>query len=157
MKGSAIFCSKKEYRYLLTRSWDESLEKVCFIMLNPSQADEKFNDNTIRRCLGFAESWGYGGLEVVNLFAYMTPYPEVLLKAKAPVGEKNHYHLKKAIKRNSNIILAWGNLGKLRERLNYDLSFLQDAYCLKINKTGDPCHPLYLPKTLKPKKFKFAA
>ena len=157
MQGTAKFCSKRKYRYLLTRSWNRDLPVVCFVMLNPSQADQNHNDNTIRRCIGFAQSWGYGGLEVVNLFAFMTPYPDVLLQANDPVGKDNERHLRAAIKRNNDVVLAWGNLGKLKDRLNYDLGFLNEAYCLKVNKTGDPCHPLYLPKTLKPKKFKLAA
>lgn len=157
MKGSAVFCSQRKYRYLLTRKWDNSLPRVCFVMLNPSKADAEFNDNTIRRCIGFAESWGFGSLEVVNLFGYMTPYPEELLEVKDPTGKENLKYLKASIKRNENLILAWGNLGKLRTRLEIDLNIFEEAYCIKQNKTGEPCHPLYLPKSLKPKKFKLAA
>jgi hypothetical protein len=41
-----------------------------FIGLNPSTADETNNDPTIRRCIGFAQTWGYGAVCVTNLFAY---------------------------------------------------------------------------------------
>jgi sec-independent protein translocase protein TatC len=33
-----------------------------FIGLNPSTADEVKNDPTVRRCINFAITWGYGGL-----------------------------------------------------------------------------------------------
>lgn len=74
MWGGAVI--RGDYRYLLTREWDSQGKIVTFIMLNPSRADALLNDPTITRCLNFARSWGYGRLEVVNLFAYRTPQPE---------------------------------------------------------------------------------
>lgn len=47
-----------EYRYLLTRTVDPLLAStgptLLFVMLNPSTADERVDDPTIRRCAGFA-------------------------------------------------------------------------------------------------------
>lgn len=67
MQGGAVITG--DYRYLLWREWDISNKTVSFIMLNPSRADAQINDPTITRCINFALSWGYGRLEVVNLFA----------------------------------------------------------------------------------------
>ena len=47
-------------------------------MLNPSTADATVNDPTIRRCLGFAHTWDYGGMVAVNLFAYRATHPRAL-------------------------------------------------------------------------------
>src|SRR5689334_10316767 len=66
----AIFDSTGMYRYSLWREWSTDSPPVTFIMLNPSTADDWKDDSTIRRCIGFARTWGFGALEVVNLFAY---------------------------------------------------------------------------------------
>src|SRR5438270_2376466 len=39
--------------------------------------------------LGFAKSWGFGGVEVVNLFAYRTTDPGELRRVADPVGAEN--------------------------------------------------------------------
>lgn len=48
------------YRYLLGRKWDENLQQVTFLMLNPSTADHEQDDPTLRKCINFAKFWGYG-------------------------------------------------------------------------------------------------
>ena len=44
-------------------------------MLNPSTADATCNDRTIEKCIRYAKSWGYGGIEVCNLFAWRAKNP----------------------------------------------------------------------------------
>lgn len=50
-----------------------------FVGLNPSTADETEDDQTIRRCVGFAMDWGYGGLCMGNLFAIRATKPKNML------------------------------------------------------------------------------
>ena len=69
----------KKYRYSLTRIWDEDKPNVMFVMLNPSTADEKNDDPTIRRCINFAKDFGAGGIYVVNLFPLRATNPNELL------------------------------------------------------------------------------
>ena len=70
------------YRYSLWREWNPDAAQITFIMLNPSRADATNDDPTIRRCINFASSWGYGYLEVVNLFAYRTSHPQQFKKSE---------------------------------------------------------------------------
>ena len=86
---SADFSACGTYRYALRRIWLPAAPQVLFIGLNPSTADEKSDDPTIRRCLGFARSWGYGGLIVANLFAYRATAPSALREARDPIGPLN--------------------------------------------------------------------
>lgn len=146
------------YRYTLTRTWDESKPKVMFIMLNPSTADANNDDPTIRRCVNFAKSWDYGGLYVCNLFAFRATNPKELLKVGNPFGDQNIWHTRKLSDEVDTIVCAWGNkpiLNKiLKETSPYSLLHfvLPKLHFLELSKDGTPKHPLYLNGDLKPKK-----
>ena len=117
-------------------------------MLNPSSADDRQNDPTIRRCISFAQAWGYGSLEVVNLFAYRTAYPRELKQVADPTGGENDRCLLAAARRAETVVLAWGNGGGLRGRDRTVLTLLtpyrSKLYCLGCNKSGQPRHLLYV-------------
>ena len=70
---SAVLSADEEQRYLLTRRTRGGNDLlVNFIMLNPSTADAESDDQTIRRCKGFAQSWGFEYMAVTNLWSYRT-------------------------------------------------------------------------------------
>ena len=122
-------------------------------MLNPSRADAQINDPTITRCINFASSWGYGRLEVVNLFAYRTPKPTLLKQAAEPIGKDNDRYIIESVSKSDRIILAWGNHGLWRKQDIYTLELLKNythLYSLGITKRGCPRHPLYLRRTVEP-------
>ena len=75
LERNAVISACGRYRYLLTRRVGPGTRAVTFIMLNPSTADATRDDPTIRRCIGFARSWGIGGVDVVNLFAFRATEP----------------------------------------------------------------------------------
>lgn len=150
MKKGAILDSTGLYRYTLWREWDGCAPKLVFVMLNPSRADAIVDDPTIRRCLGFARTWGYGSLEVVNLFAYRTSHPSNLAQVADPVGPENDRYLEAAMERcdraGIRVVIAWGNGGLLLGRNEEVLRAIarEDLYCLGVTKRGQPRHPLYL-------------
>jgi len=140
------------YRYSLTRIWDTRPHRVAnFIMLNPSTADADVDDRTIRRCIGFAKSFGCGRLVVTNLFAFRTKDPKELFKADDPIGPHNDplSHALMYQRRGGFVVAAWGNNGTYRGRAKEVVTCAPlglRLHCLKINKaTGQPAHPLYLP------------
>ncbi len=142
-----------QYRYTLWRVWDSEAPRVAFVMLNPSTADASVDDPTIRRCIGFARTWGYGSLEVVNLFAYRATSPQILRAAADPVGPDNEAHLLATRQKVTPIILAWGNQGTFLGRNQTVLEQLvniENVYCLGLTAGGHPCHPLYLQAHTKP-------
>ena len=61
MQRRAVLSGDREYRYSLERIWQPLKPRVLWLMLNPSTADENFDDATIRRCVGFSQRWGFGG------------------------------------------------------------------------------------------------
>ena len=153
MKRKAVLSDCGKYRYKLFREWNKNKGKVLFIMLNPSTADDKKDDNTIIRCINFAKDWGYGGLMVGNLFAYRTTYPKELFKIKDSEGKENLKCIKEMIKDADLVICAWGNKQGLPPIYLRELSELYYLKLLADRKT--PGHPLRLRKDTKPKIFNF--
>jgi hypothetical protein len=158
MKKGAVIDKTGTYRYSLWREWDQDKLKLVFIMLNPSKADENIDDPTLRRCINFANSWGYGSLMVVNLFAYRSATPLDLRQVSDPVGIANDRYLKKAIKSAAQVLVAWGNNGKLMQRDRLVLELLSkhniQPHCLGITQGGHPRHPLYTKCCTKPIDYK---
>lgn len=149
----AILSECKEYRYELWRIWDDQKPKVLFIMCNPSTADADKDDPTIKRCIGFAKSWGYGGIYVGNLFALRSTNPKALLNRANPVGKYNVLHIYQMLQKCKIVVTAWGN-GKIVEKIfseRPDYKPLNGIlpYYIDLAKDGTPKHPLYLKGDLK--------
>ncbi|WP_225913985.1 DUF1643 domain-containing protein [Leptolyngbya ohadii] len=146
LPSGAVFDVTGDYRYLLWRTWNADAPRLTFVMLNPSTADADCNDPTIRRCIQFAQTWGYGSLKVVNLFGFKATHPKILQQASDPIGTENDRHLLTAVQSSDRIVIAWGNWGTLanRDRMVMDLIRDYGVYCLGVNRSGQPKHPLYL-------------
>lgn len=149
IESSAEFSDDRVYRYTLWRVWERT-DYVMFMGLNPSTADETKDDPTIRRCIGFAEDWGFGGLCMVNIFAYRATLPADMKKAKDPIGPKNDYHIALCGMRSGLNVAAWGVHG-IHNGREKEIPLLLHSLChLGLTKGGHPRHPLYLSKTTKP-------
>lgn len=127
---------------------------VAFVMLNPSTADEQKLDPTLRRCRGFAQSWGFAAFEVVNVFALRSTNPLALYEHSDPVGPENDEHIVRVAKASELVVCAWGVHGVLNGRGGFVLRMLRDAgvvpHALRMTADGFPSHPLYLPRELRP-------
>lgn len=147
-KSTAVWGGEKsEYRYSLKREWFGGKGKMVFIMLNPSTADEKVDDPTVRRCMNRAMSDGYGCCEIVNLFAIRGTDPKVLKQVDDPVGPENDKHIERAVKSAKAVVIAWGNHGQFLDRNCRVLEILSEhmafCYCYGLTGAGEPKHPLY--------------
>jgi hypothetical protein len=143
--GGAVFDAHGIYRYLLWRCWDTRAPRIVFVMLNPSMADATKNDPTIRRCISFACRWGFGSMEVVNLFAYRATDWRELARASDPVGPDNDAYVEYSVNRANLVMVAWGNQGALREQSRRVLFLMQQPiHCLGVTRRGHPRHPLYV-------------
>ena len=146
----AHFDPRRIYRYSLGRRWHPTNPMVAFLMLNPSTADENVLDPTLKRCMSFAGQWGYGGMEIVNLFAYRATDPKKFKQVNDPVGPDNDSFIGLAEERNAMVVAAWGVHGTYRDRVTEVLAlrhFVEKWFCLGMTKHGEPRHPLYLAKT----------
>jgi hypothetical protein len=151
--NGADFSDCRKYRYTLWRTWSSDKPKIMFLGLNPSTADEVKNDPTVTRCINYARKWGYGGMYMMNIFAFRTTYPVELKKAKDPIGKDNDKWILLISKKVDLCIGAWGNDGQYLDRSTKIKELVANLYCLKVNSSGEPAHPLYLKASLKPLRF----
>jgi hypothetical protein len=150
LRTDAKLSDCRKYRFALWRIWDESKPYAMFIGLNPSTADEVENDPTINRCINYAKSWGYGGLCMANLFAFRATAPMDMMAAIDPIGVGNDEWLVKLAENAGVVVAAWGNSGSHLNRSKQVLELLQNLHCLRMNKSGEPAHPLYQKSDLQP-------
>lgn len=146
---SAIISACGFYRYTLERHWGRASREwprpVLWIMLNPSTADASEDDNTIGRCAGFADSWGYTGILVANLYAYRATDPRELKKAADPIGPENYRYLHELSGRAALTVAGWGGYRVQPDHIAAALKAVNGPiYCLGRTKMGMPKHPLYL-------------
>lgn len=142
--SGALFSADRRYRYLLWRTWQESGPLVLFVGLNPSTADELSNDPTIRRCIGFAKSWGARGALVGNLFSFRATKPRDLFAADEPVGEDTDAWLEVGRAVSSTTVACWGAHGSHLGRSQQVRPLLGAVMCLGTTNEGEPRHPLYM-------------
>jgi len=164
----AEFSGDRVYRYTLEIIWRENAGLVQFIGLNPSTADELKDDPTVRRCKGFAKSWGFGGIVMTNLFAFRSTDPEVMRCHPNPIGEEGQFGLPTYLEplKNRNdfalystaarcdlTIACWGCHGAHLYRAAKVKLWMLPMHYLALTKGGFPQHPLYLKSDLKPQPY----
>lgn len=157
IRKAATLSDDGVYRYTLGRSWGDG-PFVLFLMLNPSTADALQDDPTIRRCIGFARSWGYGGLVVWNLYAYRatdrlhwtTRRTDRPGERGPPLGDPPGGNL-------GLIVAAWGANPNRGTYVNREKAMFwgplrdRDVYVLGLTKDGHPRHPLYIRASTQPR------
>ena len=149
MDKGAIISDCGKYRYALWRIWDGNKDFCMFVMHNPSTADANEDDPTIRRCIGFAKSWGYGGIYIGNLSPFRATNPKDMLNIPfyviCPIENINYINdMRRLCKMH---VFAYGN------PIDEDMKPAMWDDCwhyLKLTKAGNPGHPLYLKSDLKP-------
>lgn len=166
----AVLSECGKYRYRLWRRWTNELALLNFIMLNPSTADLTQDDPTIRKCMGFAEVLGFGGIVVTNLFAFRATQPRDLFAAVGAdlagydraVGAENDNHLIECVAESGLTICGWGSCHPVVAVRGHEVRVmiatryggypLAGLYALRTNRDGEPAHPLYLPYTCRPER-----
>lgn len=167
MRG-ATFSACRKYRYRLWEIWDRSNPIVLYIMLNPSTADEVKNDPTVERCSRRAQMWGYGGFRIANIFALRSTNPRALYAAESPVSEPpvslngvtvaaphvNDTYIRTQAMGSNLVICGWGAHGVHLGRGALVLQKLRESgikpHALRMTKSGQPGHPLYIEYNVQP-------
>jgi hypothetical protein len=157
IKKTAVLSDCGLYRYELQRIWQAGTPLLVTCMLNPSTADADNDDPTIRTLIHFGKAWGYGGLLVVNLFAFRSSSPVEMRSQSAPRGPKNEQFIGQALAiaraQNTSLLAAWGANGAHHAGPNdwqggqdwlceLARKHTVDLICLGVTKDGFPKHPM---------------
>lgn len=142
------------YRYKLVRTWGPALP-LGFIMMNPSTADSRADDPTIRRCVGFAAREHAGGIIVTNLLPWRATDPRALREAMraghdVSSAPENQRYIAGMIGSCSRVVAAWGALSALSWTVDEAKQMIGDGgapicaalWCFGVTKEGHPRHPL---------------
>ena len=147
IESGADFSSDRQYRYSLWRIWDSTLPMVMFIGLNPSTANENENDPTIKSVCRIAKHNGYGGVYMMNCWAYISTDPSKLKyhRFNELICDWNNNMLTVIKSKCQDVVFAWGNFAIVSEtgRDKELIEMFPNAKALHLNKNGSPKHPLY--------------
>ncbi|MFN7400357.1 MAG: DUF1643 domain-containing protein [Sandaracinobacter sp.] len=151
MKKGASLSECGTWRWLLDRRWDVNRPILVVCMLNPSTADAQKNDPTVLALIHFAKLWGYGGITIVNLYAFRSPSPAVMKASPQRHSPRNtklleHFVPMQALHAGC-ILVAWGNDGDFEGWASWFTNRMTvahglDLICLGKTSSGAPKHPM---------------
>ncbi len=151
---SAVFSSCRTWRYSLGREVDPLLGRGTLLLLgvNPSDADEETNDQTIRKDMGFCRVLGFARITKGNLFAYCSKDIRGLRDAADPIGPDNDEALRRLMGEADAVVACWGPTAKvpraLRGRWREVTAIAAEMgvalQCFGTAKDGQPLHTLTL-------------
>lgn len=150
MEGDAFIDGEAcEHRYHLWRAWKTGARSVTWVMLNPSTADARRDDPTIRKCIGFAQRWGFGSIDVINLYSFRTPSPAALRTAGYPNGPHADSTIHRVLLEYTELVVyAWGTKAQPERVAEVDAMVRAAGHLpwvLRRTKDAHPEHPLYIP------------
>jgi hypothetical protein len=148
-RRDAVISDCGRYRYRLRHTWNDERPPMVWVLLNPSTADADEDDPTVRRCVGFAKAHQFGGVTLVNLFAYRATNPKKLKTIADPIGPENDRHILRVCGERSvsKVIGAWGAARFADPRARQVEAMIrmhQPIWCFGKTVGGQPRHPLYV-------------
>jgi hypothetical protein len=139
-----------DFRFNLGTSGENPL---FVIGLNPSTADDKIPDMTIKRVMSFANKHGCDSFIMLNLYPQRTTEPAKLHSViDSQLHKENLYHILKSLEgfNHISILASWGETIIIRTYLKeclsdiYDKTKNKNISWLKIGEltqSGHPRHP----------------
>ncbi|KKN65504.1 hypothetical protein LCGC14_0481080 [marine sediment metagenome] len=148
ISGAVFSDPNRRFRYALWRTWNPRGDRLLFVGLNPSTANDIKDDPTIRRVISFAKGWGFGGVLVGNLFSIVSADPSILWTTPSvgQPGGPNDTALRQMRALSSRVLVGWGNHGADAGTRPAEVIALlgEPVFCLKVTGAGEPNHPLYM-------------
>lgn len=138
IKTKAIFSEDGKHRFLLRRIWDENKKKAAVIMQNPSYADELKGDLSVTKIMNFLIDEGFGCLDIVNLYSFISTDPENLKRNNDLERKDTDKFILKAIEDAEIIIIAWGSDKNKYSARKREVMKLIKEYAIPLKCFKDP-------------------
>ena len=143
----------QKYLYKIWHKWDAG-PVACFCMLNPAYPTDSHRDPIPMLCEKYARASGCGGIEIVNLYARITVFMDVLRNGRDSVGARNDEVIVESAKAAGMFIAAWGWVDMARERIVVVERKLREAgvraLCLGTTMGGHPKFPVFAADDARP-------
>ena len=136
----AIFSSDRKDRFVLWRIWNRAKPIAMCIGINPSNANERNDDPTIRLLKIALKKLDFGGFIVTNLYSVVSSNKEVLLSKKGRVKE-NLTYLKECGTYSEVVIFCWGSNKSITRVETKMIELFPDGKCFGKNSDNTPIHP----------------
>lgn len=149
-------------RYVLGTN---TINPLICVGVNPSTASPEKLDNTLKSVNRFAQSNGFDGWIMLNLYPQRATFPDdIHLEMNQFIHQKNMEAIVNLLSRFKKPTI-WAAWGTLIEKRGFLKNCLLDLYhqteknkCNwitigKVSKKGHPHHPLYLPNSSEPAAF----
>lgn len=164
-QGQAVLSGDDRYRLQLSRWWDDrpyvAMRRwIVWVMLNPSTASAVIDDATVLKIIKFSRAWGFDGLKVVNLYAYRATDPDAMmaLPPSERIGEGCDKWIENTVRGAERVMLGWGATADhksvdgrdLYVRILIEQHAKGRVYALKVTRSGQPGHPLYIKDSARP-------
>lgn len=155
--GALFSGAGDEYRWLIWRVWGSITatggSHVCaWVKHNPSKASGRRGDPTFTDAEQRARKWGYQGILMANLGAYVATKPKDFAMALDPIGKHNPRVLEWVLDHAAQVLVGWGNFpgGRARDlmvdaRCRFTIAARKrnvELWCLGKNDNGSPKHLL---------------
>ena len=157
MGNDAYVSDCGKYRYSLIRHVGAGQLRFAFFGINPSTADARLDDATVRKWRGYCERNNGALFEVANVFSYRATDVKELANVDDPFGGNEHWRVQESIIRSADVLVpCWGRQKKVADHLRPWIDELFGRLCDESNrpgkflmcfgktKDGDPKHPLML-------------
>lgn len=158
---TAALHSRAEYdptgthRFWLERHLPQGSGIVHFNLCNPSTATEHVNDATVYKCEQYATLWGYRTYLITNAYSYRARDFTRLFAVPTPSLPANDGFILLACQAAALTVCGWSEHATYRDR-HLELAALLAAIpltALRVNRSGLPAHPVYLPADAEPQRY----
>ena len=96
------------YRYTLSKIWDENRPRAVAIGINPSKATHLKGDNTATNVMNYLIDKGFGAMTILNLFPYRCTNPSELNKRDPSYDKNNTRYISDHCMQADMILIMWG-------------------------------------------------
>lgn len=90
---------------------------------------------------------------MTNLFTLRSTNSQGLYAEQDPIGIDNDFYIRECADKAEITIACWGNHGSFNNRSQEVYDLVKSLYCLEINKSDEPKHPIYIKRDTKPKPY----